>query len=228
MEPQPFHGHEKYRYVSPFAKIEPSIRRALTPLIPRGVETYHLTFSTLIWALLVLLCGWLARYAGIEWMWAVSGLIVLQHITDMLDGEVGKQRNTGLVRWGYYMDHFVDYVFLSAVLFSYFFILPPRFYFVPFWGFAVVGGFMVQEYLAFATTHKFRISYFDIASSSELRYVIVILNILLILFGVGVFVVSLSIVIGLLILGLCAVVYRTQKEIWGIDMKERRERQQGS
>jgi phosphatidylglycerophosphate synthase len=31
-------------------------------------------------------------------------VIVFQYITDLLDGEIGRKRNTGLIKWGFYMD----------------------------------------------------------------------------------------------------------------------------
>src|SRR5688572_16316355 len=74
--------------------------------IPRWLETYHLTMLTLVWSILIPLFGALAR-TNIHWLWMVSVMIVLQYITDLFDGAVGRLRGTGLVRWGFFMDHFL-------------------------------------------------------------------------------------------------------------------------
>ena len=53
-------------------------------------------------------------------------MVFFQYVTDHYDGKVGKYRNTGLVRWGYYMDHFLDYVWLCSIIIGYAFILPEK------------------------------------------------------------------------------------------------------
>ena len=80
--------------------------------IPRWLETYHLTMMTLVWSLLIALFSYFAA-TNIRWLWAVSLMIFFQYVTDYYDGKIGKYRNTGLVRWGYYMDHLLDFFFLS-------------------------------------------------------------------------------------------------------------------
>ena len=39
-------------------------------------------------------------------------MIVLHYFTDHFDGKLGKYRDTGLRKWGFYMDHLFDYGFL--------------------------------------------------------------------------------------------------------------------
>ena len=82
-------------------------------------------------------------------------------MTDHYDGKIGKYRNTGLVRWGYYMDHLLDYFFLASVIIGYAFILPERRVSVP----VDAGdfcGLRLQHVLAFAATDKLKISYSEI------------------------------------------------------------------
>ena len=83
--------------------------------VPGWLETYHLTLLTVVWCMGILLLGWLAR-GNIQWMWMISLMIVFQYITGLFDGAVGRYRNTGLVKWGFFMDHFLDYIFLCAML----------------------------------------------------------------------------------------------------------------
>ncbi|MFP3998968.1 MAG: hypothetical protein ACLFUN_03920 [Desulfobacterales bacterium] len=76
------------------------------PRLPGWLETYHLTAMTLLWSAGAVLSGYLARFNP-AWFWVVSLMIVFQYITDSFDGSLGKYRNTGLVKWGFYMDHFL-------------------------------------------------------------------------------------------------------------------------
>ncbi len=39
----------------------------------------------------------------------------LQWFTDSFDGALGRHRDTGIPRWGFYMDHFLDFVFMCPV-----------------------------------------------------------------------------------------------------------------
>src|SRR3989344_877879 len=102
---------------------ENRLTRFLVPFIPQFIETYHLTLMTLLWSLGVILSGYLAQ-SDIRWLWLSSLCIFLQYITDLLDGAVGRERGTGLIKWGYFMDHFLDYIFFTALVMSYAFIFP--------------------------------------------------------------------------------------------------------
>ena len=105
--------------------LERRLAPIVVPRIPKWLETYHLTMLTLVWSLMILVFSFLAA-RNIRWLWMVSVMIALQWLTDHYDGKVGKYRNTGLVRWGYYMDHLFDYFFLCSILIGYSFILPER------------------------------------------------------------------------------------------------------
>src|SRR5262245_50794476 len=80
----------------------------VVPRIPRWIGTHHLTLLTILWCAGIL---WFSARAAndLRWLWLVSLMIVLQWVTDHFDGKVGKFRNTGLVQWGFYMDHLLDY-----------------------------------------------------------------------------------------------------------------------
>ncbi len=100
------------------AKAEKLMVNWLVPRVPSFIETYHLTMLTLLWSIGIVACSFLAR-ENIHWLWLVSLFIFLQYMSDVLDGAVGRYRDTGLVRWGYYMDHFLDYVFLASIIAGY-------------------------------------------------------------------------------------------------------------
>lgn len=76
---------------------EAKLRDWLLPFVPRGVETYPLTLTTLLWCALIVLACFLARY-NIHWLWPASAMIVMQYLTDLLDGAVGRQRDVDAFR----------------------------------------------------------------------------------------------------------------------------------
>jgi phosphatidylglycerophosphate synthase len=95
--------------------------------VPFWLETHPLTLLTIPWTSLVIASAWKVRESGnIRWSWGVSLAIVLQYLTDLFDGAVGHTRNTGLVKCGFYMDHFLDYVFQCGLIIGYAIIAPPQ------------------------------------------------------------------------------------------------------
>ncbi|MEJ7617863.1 MAG: CDP-alcohol phosphatidyltransferase family protein, partial [Pyrinomonadaceae bacterium] len=139
--------------------LERKLARALLPVIPSWIQTYHLTWLTLFWCVLIVAGSALAA-RDLRWLWAVSLLIALQWVTDFFDGKLGKYRQTGLAKWGFYMDHFLDYVFLCSLLIGYSLILPLTSRYHIFLVLAVFAGFMVSSFLSFAATSKFDISFY--------------------------------------------------------------------
>ena len=149
----------------------------------------------------------------------VSVMILFQYITDLFDGALGRYRQTGLVKWGYYMDHLLDYVFLCSILIGYSMILPDKDKLL-FFILAILGAYMVNAFLSFSTTNEFKISFFGIGPT-EVRLVFIIINTLLIIFGKTYMAAFLPYVLIYTLVALCFIVYRTQKQIWKIDMKKR-------
>jgi phosphatidylglycerophosphate synthase len=200
--------------------LERRMSRHVIPYIPVWLETYHLTLLTVVWCALIVLSGYLAQ-GDRRWLWGVSVMIAFQYVTDHFDGKVGKYRNTGLVKWGFYMDHLLDYVFLCSVLASYAFMLPERSQLHIFAVLAVFGGFMVNSFLAFAATEKFKISFLRLGPT-EFRLALVTINTLVIVYGPKYMAKALPYVAAGGFLFLCALVYRTQREIWRRDLDAKR------
>jgi phosphatidylglycerophosphate synthase len=192
----------------------------LLPLVPLWLGTHHLTLLTLAWSALTLGCGYLAR-GDRRWLWGSSLAIVLQYLTDHLDGKVGKTRGTGLVRWGFYMDHLLDYVFLCAVLIGYAFILPERTHLGLLLVLAVFAGLMVNSFLMVAALGRFHISHFGFGPT-EFRLALLIVNTLVFFYGARLMGKALPYVAAGGLVALCVLVYRTQREVWRRDMEERR------
>lgn len=212
-----FAGDKKDGF-SLLGKWEKKIVEKYTPKIPKSVETYHLTLTTLLWCAIIIVCGYLAQY-NFNWLWGMSVAIFLQYLTDLFDGAVGRLRNTGLIRWGYYMDHFLDYIFLCSILIGYSFILQDRHNTI-FFTLVIFGAYMVNSYLAFAATNRFKIEFFKMGPT-EMRLAFIITNILLIIFKKTYLAWALPIIFWLSVIGLIAVVYDTQKHIWKKDMEEK-------
>ena len=105
-----------------YINFERKIADYLIPKVPKFFDTKVLTLMTFIWGGLVILFYYLAK-SDIRYLWAVSGFILVQWLTDLLDGGVGRYRNQGLVKWGFYMDHLLDYYFLCCVVIGLFLFL---------------------------------------------------------------------------------------------------------
>ena len=190
------------------------------PRIPSWLETYHLTMLTLVWSGLILFFSYLAKN-DLRWLWGVSAMVAMQYVTDHYDGKIGKYRGTGLVRWGYYMDHLLDYFFLCSVIIGYSFILPERSRFQILIMLAIFAGYEVSTFLAFSATDRLKISYLKLGPT-EFRLALIVINALLVQYGTRQMVNGLKYVnIGAAI-GLALMIYRTHKVIWELDMKQKR------
>ncbi len=199
--------------------LERRVARRVVPRIPRWLGTHHLTLLTLLWGALAVLFGYLAA-GDLRWLWGTSAVILLQYATDFFDGKVGKHRGTGLVKWGFYMDHLLDYVFLCALVAGYSFILPERSQWHLMLVLAVFGGFMVNSFLSFAATGRFRISHLKLGPT-EFRLALCLLNALVIFNGPKRMAKALPFVAVGGLVALCVLVYRTQRQVWSLDMEQK-------
>ncbi|HEV7798715.1 MAG TPA: CDP-alcohol phosphatidyltransferase family protein [Pyrinomonadaceae bacterium] len=222
METENFSGAHKTN-TSFLAPLERRLAPIVIPRIPGWLETYHLTMLTLVWSLLILVFSFLAA-RNIRWLWVVSAMIALQWVTDHYDGKVGKYRNTGLVRWGYYMDHLLDYFFLCSVIVGYSFVLPERSRFQLLLMLALFAAYDFSTFLAFAALDELKISHLKFGPT-EFRLALIIINGLLISFGTRHMISGLKWVNAGAAVGLVFLIYATQKKIWELDMKGRVSRQ---
>ena len=218
IETQQFPGAAKSNtsFLTPF---ERRLAVRVLPKIPSWLETHHLTMLTLVWSGFILFFSYLAA-TDLRWLWGVSVMVALQYVTDHYDGKIGKYRGTGLVRWGYYMDHLLDYLFLCSVIIGYAFILPERSRYQILIMLAIFAGYEVSTFLAFAATDRLKISYLKLGPT-EFRVALIVINALLVQYGTRTMINGLKYVnIGAAI-GLVLVVYRTHKVIWELDMKHK-------
>lgn len=91
--------------------------REIVPHLPQYITTYNLTLISIIWSVIVLIGGYKSK-TDIRFLYLVILGMLLHFITDTLDGAVGRFRNTGAVKWGYFIDHTMDIIILNAIFIS--------------------------------------------------------------------------------------------------------------
>ncbi len=220
MDNQEFGGDKKLPMRTLLAKYERKFIDANVSKFPKWIEGYHLTLMTIPLSAGLIVFGYLARndYA---WLWLSSLMLVLQWFTDSFDGALGRFRDTGIPKWGYFMDHFLDFVFMSSIFIGYSFLVEGLSKEIVYLFIIVFGGFMVSSYLAFGATNEFKITYLG-AGPTEIRIWFIVLNFLIMKFGTGFIEKVLVYILVLSIVFLCIVVYRTQRYIWKTDMQNKK------
>ncbi len=203
------------------AKLERALVARAVGRIPRGLETYHLTLCTLGWCALALASGYAAAALDPRCLWGIHLALVGQYLTDLFDGAVGRHRDTGLVRWGFYMDHLLDFVFLQALWMAYLWILPgaalPWLMLLA----ALSGACLAHTFLAFAATGEFRISRFGVGPT-ELRAALLGLNTAVALLGGAWLAQWLPALCAGAALGLVSLALPVQQELWRRDFAAKR------
>jgi len=217
---QPFAGAGKSNS-GLLVPLERKLARVVLPRVPRWLETYHLTLLTPLWSIGIALFGYLAA-SDLRWLWMTNVMIVLHYFTDHFDGKLGKYRNTGLRKWGFYMDHLFDYGFLCSILIGYSFLIPQQSIFNLMLVLCVMSAFMFHTFLMLAATDEFKVS-FSRFGPTELRITLIALNILMIEFGTRGLKGSLPWIALGGIIALFVLAFIAQKKLWQTDMKAKRE-----
>ena len=210
-----FSGHKK-EGTWLLKNAEDRLRIFLVPLVPRSIETYHLTMMTVLWSFLVIVGSFLAT-KNLAWIFLASGAIFLQYVTVLIDGAVGRARNTGLVKWGFYMDHFLDFVFLSSMAIGYFFFVPAEMLWWTYAALILATAFLVSSFLEFAATNNFKISFFGIGPT-ESRLGLIFFNTAVFFFGGTIVPQLLPYFVSFGTIMLLYVLYQKQCMLWKIDM----------
>lgn len=188
--------------------------------IPAWLGTHHLTSATILWSALAIACGWLAAQGDLRWLCGVSLAIALQYLSDLFDGAVGRHRETGLVRWGFYMDHLLDFVFLCSLFVAWSLVLPAS---AQPWFFGllgVAGASMVSSFLAFSATGEFRISHLGVGPT-ELRLAAIVATQALAFFGPAPFARALPLALGISLVLLAGLIGANHRRLWALDMQIR-------
>jgi len=205
-------------------RFEYRLKEIVIPRMPSFIETYHLTVLGFVFSLFILLFSYFAK-ENVHWFWGVSVMIIFQHLADLFDGALGRYRNTGLIKWGYYMDHFFDYVFFCTIFIGYSLHVPVESFLLVVGCFAVLVGYMVNSFLSFAVTNTFRVYYYGIGPS-EMRIVVIIFNAVLVFVGTELIAKGLPYIFWVCLVSLAVVLFRSQREIWKMDMKDKKDGKQ--
>lgn len=190
------------------------------PRLPRWLETYHLTMLTVLWSAVNVLLGYAAKHS-LQWLWLVSAMIILQYVTDLFDGEVGRQRKTGLIKWGFYMDHFLDFIFLCSLVFVGNKISPPDLVDWYFGLLVILGAFMVNSFLSFAATNKFEI-YHGGFGPTEMRVGFILVNAFISIRGTRDFHLLLPLTVIICLVVLVVHTWMIHKKLWAADMSAKK------
>lgn len=214
-----FTGDKKVPMKSLLADLEKRLINANVAQFPKWIEGYHLTLMTIPWTIGLVVFGFLAARCSLHWLWASSLMLVLQWFTDSFDGALGRHRDTGIPKWGFYMDHFLDYLFMSAVFIGWTFLFEgPNNQYVWFMVMAM-GALMVNSFLSFGATGEFKITYLR-TGPTEMRLSFIVINTVLTIFGTQIFEKFVIYFLIVLVLLVAIVVYRTQKYVWSKDMQD--------
>ncbi|MFH1827306.1 MAG: CDP-alcohol phosphatidyltransferase family protein [bacterium] len=202
-----------------FSDYEKKIADKYASKIPKILETNRLTYSSLIWTFFILVFGYLAKF-DIRWLWLVSLMIVMHYLTDMFDGAVGRYRETGLIRWGYYMDHMLDFIYLNSVFISYAFIFSQDSRLLLLAAMAIFGAFYVNSHLSFSATDEFKITYLKVGPT-EIQLGFVIINTIMIFTSPELIERFLPFFVVASLVSLFAFIGNTQSRIWKIDARNK-------
>ena len=222
MEKTAFTGDKKAPMKTFLASVEKKFINSNVQKFPAWIEGYHLTLTTILWSAGVIAFGYLAKN-NLHWLWLSSLMLVLQWFTDCFDGALGRHRDTGIPKWGFFMDHLLDFVFMVCIFIGYSFLLTgfPRD--IIFLLIGVFGTFMVSSFLSFGATGDFKITYLG-TGPTEIRIWFIVLNTVLILFGTKWIEKLMLPILIISLLVLFVVIFRTQKYIWQIDMQDKANR----
>lgn len=200
------------------SKLEKKWTDYLTPKVPLWLDSKKLTLFTLLWCILVVWFGYLAK-DNIHWLWGISAVIILEYLTDSLDGNVGRYRREGFIKWGAYMDKMVDWIFTVSLIVGYSFIVPEHRIKDLIFILGIYGAFMMHSLLVLATLNKYKISFFGF-SPTEARLALITGNTLLVFFGRIYIVTALPYILGGTIVSVFITMYQTQRVLHREDIRE--------
>ena len=155
--------------------------------------------------------------AGLRFGEVVHPHRVTQYLSDLFDGAIGRKRDTGLVKWGFFMDHFLDYVFLCSLIIAYYLVAPYGYdvWFMALLG--ITGGHMVHSFLAFAATNEFRISFWGFGPT-EMRIGFILINAFIVFTHPRYYEWTIPLLTAISFGALAFVAFRTHRELWKLDM----------
>jgi phosphatidylglycerophosphate synthase len=164
--------------------LSPFEKRILPPLaaaLPRWIKPDHMTILGLIAATGVALTYFLSKFDD-RWLILTSLLIILNWFGDSLDGTIARVRKAERPRYGFYLDHITDAY--STLVIGLGLGLSP--YMTLSVGLALVISYLLLSINVYLETHVFKTfsSSYGKLGPTEVRIMLIILNILAIIHGV--------------------------------------------
>ena len=186
------------------------------PRVPRPILSHHLTSLTLLWSIGTVLFGWLAVDQR-AWLHGMSAMVFLQWLTDSLDGSLGKYRKQGLVKWGFFADHLLDFLFAGSIVIGYSFLVEAKWLeFLFLILLLVTSATMAVSFLSFAATNQFQIAYYGIGPT-EIRIGYIALNTFVYFVGTEIFSWGVPVIVALNLLAFGVLAAQTSQKLWRID-----------
>lgn len=201
--------------------MEKKLINRLIPLVPAWVETYHLTLTTVPMIFVLLFGGILANKINSGWIWLSIVAMIIQHLADCLDGAVGRSRDTGLIYWGFFTDHFLDFIFNAChlVVFSLIFNGSALLYFSLL---IALAGFFLLELHKCNFFGKYNIHGYDGIGSTEIKILVLTMYLFYLIVPASILRLVLSGFAVYLWLQLAAQFVKLQKKLWKLDMERQR------
>lgn len=84
------------------------------PIVSQYVTSKQLTLCTILWSILLIVSGYLARKHCVWFLLSIFAL-VMHIITDILDGSLSVYNNDGLHKWNFFMDHLLDFILAVSI-----------------------------------------------------------------------------------------------------------------
>ena len=190
------------------------VKRRLAEAAAPHFGTEFLTWTTCLWSAMALVLGVFGRHSTAA-LSLLPALVIVQYVTDLIDGEVGRITRAGLARWGFFTDHLLDYVFLNCLLIGFFYALGADGICCQFLLFAS-SGLMAISFLDFGATGDFRTSYFKVGAT-ELRILLLVGLVAAPVLGRSAVRHCLPYTASALMLALVIVGLRVQRRIKGVD-----------
>lgn len=217
-----FTGDKKAPVVSLLAPLERRFIAWAVPKVPAWLRSHHLTYMTVVWSALLPLASFAAAYTeALSWLWVAATAVFMQWVTDCLDGAVGRARNEGVRRWGFYMDHFLDYIFMACACGHFYFVVQEPWRDLYLLLVPLYAAFEVNSWLEYGATGTFRITYSGLGPT-EVRLIVILSDVLFIC-GLGEAFTRhvLPLLMLVMVLLLLVLVKGASRRIWELDMREK-------
>jgi phosphatidylglycerophosphate synthase len=164
-----------------FSSFEKKVLPPLAVSLPKWIKPDHMTIIGIIAATGIAITYFLSKFND-QWLWLTNLLIILHWFGDSLDGTIARVRKAERPRYGFYLDHITDAY--STLVIGLGLGLSP--YMTLSVGLALVIAYLLLSINVYLETHVFKTfsSSYGKLGPTEVRLMLIILNILALIHGV--------------------------------------------